>query len=60
MRHYDIQAPDIHPFAFVQDADPALDIDNGVGPNKVWFRTTDFRVLVRNDYDDDWILVGGD
>lgn len=60
MKHYNIQPPDIHPFSFVSDTDPADDVDNDVAAKKIWFDTTDQRLKLRNDANDDWILVGGD
>lgn len=50
----------IHPVSFVSDMDPALDADNHVTARKMWFDTTIDRMKVRNEDNDDWLLIGGE
>lgn len=48
----------VHPFAFVQTTDPALDIANQVGPGKAWIDTASGNALkVRNPANTAWLNV---
>lgn len=52
----------IHPFAFVQSTDPALDATNEVAANKAWIDTSIGNALkIRNAANTSWItlLAGG-
>lgn len=48
----------VHPFAFVQATDPALDANNDVGPYKAWIDTSTGNTLkIRNAANTDWLTV---
>lgn len=48
----------VHPFAFVQSTDPALDADNHVTAHKAWIDTGNGNTLkVRNDTNTAWLTV---
>jgi hypothetical protein len=48
----------VHPAAFFQNTDPALDAANFVGPGKWWVDSGNGNALkVRNDANDAWVTV---
>lgn len=61
MLHHEIEGPlAIHPFAFVQSTDPALDADNHVAAGKAWIDTGSANTLkIRNEANSAWIIVVG-
>lgn len=51
----------VHPFAYVQSTDPALDGANGVAAYKAWIKSDDNSLWYRNAGNTAWVaVIGGD
>ncbi len=58
-RHYEeVGASAIHPIAFNQAIDPALDVDNEVEAGLFWFDTTEQRLKIRSQDNLAWENLG--
>lgn len=57
--HYALTGPNaVHPFAFVQGTDPALDSSNHVSAYKAWIDTANGNTFkIRNADNNGWITV---
>lgn len=59
MKHQDLTGRGaVHPFAFVQATDPALDPDNAITRRKAWVDTSAGNALkIRNETNDGWTTI---
>lgn len=59
MQHHELTGPAaIHPVAFVQGTDPALDVNNYVTAYKFWIDTANSNALkMRNATNDAWTTI---